>query len=626
MLRSGDKIGLYTLIRKLGKGAFGEVWLVEEHDAILSSQFALKILFDEDADLDAVKQEASVWLQASGHPNVMPIHKASVYDGQFVIVSEYAPNGSLKDWLKQHGSKAPSIKEAIRLTDGILAGLEHLHARRIIHRDIKPDNVLMQGATPRLADFGISRILKSTVHSQALAGTPQYMAPEAFRGERDEQTDVWAVGVLLYQMVGGRLPFSETDLYGLMNQVANTKPLPLGADVPEPLQKVIAKAMEKEQARRYRSASEMREALHEVQRQIEEAERKWRWLEEQKRIEAQQRQQLEDQKKQPAVERDTEATIIREPQPVKVEVQKSLKFDSPKRSSRIPKEVPPQPLAKPKRSPVLIGGGVFVALIFLVAAIVLAVKSFKPANPTAPTNLIATTSTSEIIKQIEAQMVQIPGGTFMMGSPKNEQGRNDKEWPQHQVTVSSFYLGKYEVTQAQWREVASLPKVKIDLNATPSRFNGDNLPVETVSWDEAVEFCERLSRVTRKMFRLPTEAEWEYACRAGTRGRYAGNLDKMTWYDNNSDNTTHQVGEKQANAWGLYDMQGNVSEWCRDAYGAYSSEAQRDPTGANSGVNRMRRGGRWNHNARICRSAYRSWITPDYRAFSLGFRLVRTYP
>ena len=152
MLHSGDKIGPYTLIRKLGKGAFGEVWLVEEHEAILSSQFALKILFDEDTDIDAVKQEASVWLQASGHPNVLPIHKAAVYDGQFIIVSEYAPDGSLKDWLKKHSGKAPSIKEATRITDGILAGLEHLHERRIIHRDIKPDNVLMQGSTPRLAD------------------------------------------------------------------------------------------------------------------------------------------------------------------------------------------------------------------------------------------------------------------------------------------------------------------------------------------------------------------------------------------------------------------------------------------------------------------------------------------
>jgi serine/threonine protein kinase len=345
MLRSEDKIGPYTLIRKLGKGGFGEVWLVEEHEAILSSQFALKILFDEDADLDAVKQEASVWLHASGHPNVLPIHKAAVYDGQFVIVSEYAPDGSLKDWLKQHSGKAPSIKEAIRITDSILAGLGHLHARRIIHRDIKPDNVLMQGSTPRLTDFGISRILQSTVHSKILAGTPQYMAPEAFRGERDEQTDIWAVGVMLYQIVGGRLPFPETDVYALMNQVANTEPLLLGADVPEPLQRVITKALEKAQANRYESASLMRGALQEAQRQIEE------------------------QKKQPAVGRDAEATIIREPKPVKFDQQKPTRIEYPKPPSIIPREPQARSVVKSKRLLLQIGGVVLVVMIVLAVVI-----------------------------------------------------------------------------------------------------------------------------------------------------------------------------------------------------------------------------------------------------------------
>jgi formylglycine-generating enzyme required for sulfatase activity len=182
------------------------------------------------------------------------------------------------------------------------------------------------------------------------------------------------------------------------------------------------------------------------------------------------------------------------------------------------------------------------------------------------------------------EMVRVPAGKFTMGSPDGE-GEAD-EHPQHEVTVSSFYMGKYEVTQGQWRAVAGLPKVKIDLKANPSKFDGnDNLPVEQVSWEEAMEFCARLSRATGKTYRLPTEAEWEYACRALTKGQYAGNLDSMAWYDRNSGGSTHEVGRKQANGFGLYDMHGSVWEWCMDWYSDsyYSRSPSTDPVGPSTG-------------------------------------------
>jgi formylglycine-generating enzyme required for sulfatase activity len=614
MPRSGDKLGPYTLIRKLGKGGFGEVWLVEEHEAILSSQFALKILLDDDTDIDEVKQEAFVWLQASGHFNVLPIHKAATYDGQLVIVSEFAPDGSLKDWLKKHNGKAPSIKEAVQITDGILAGLEHLHERRIIHRDIKPANILMQGNTPRLADFGISRILKSTVHSQIQAGTPQYMSPEAFRGERDEQTDIWAVGVLLYRLVSGRLPFPETDVYVLMDRIANTEPPPLGADVPIPLQKIINKALEKQKTMRYQSANEMRRALQEAQRQIEQEERQQRQIEDQKRIEGQKRQQFENQKKQLTVERDVEATIIREPKLVKFEQQKPEKIEFPKRPSVIPNELQTSPLVKSKRLWWLIGGVVLMGMIVLVAMI------FN--NKSGNTNS-STRPPSEIIRQIESQMVQIKGGTFMMGS-----SASIAEEPPHQVTVSSFYMSKYEVTQEQWRAVASLPKVNMDLNVAPSSFKGDNLPVERVSWEDVIEFCARLSKETGKTYRLPTEAEWEYACRAGTTGAYAGDLNSMAWYKGTSDSTTHLVGTKLSNKFGLYDMHGNVWEWCQDWYSEsyYAQSPIVNPMGPTTGSYRVGRGGGWDDGERVLWSSARvGGVSTEHFVF-VGFRLVKTYP
>jgi len=228
--------------------------------------------------------------------------------------------------------------------------------------------------------------------------------------------------------------------------------------------------------------------------------------------------------------------------------------------------------------------------------------------------------------EFEPAMVEIPGGAFLMGSPDNEADRRGNEGPQHQVTISSFYMGKYEVTQAQWRAIALLPKVKIALNSDPSRFEGDDLPVEQVSWEEAVEFCERLSRETGKTYRLPTEAEWEYACRAGTTGPYAGNLDSMAWYVGNSGSKTRAVGTKQANGFGLYDMQGNVWEWCMDWYSDnyYNRSPSTDPVGPSTGSVRVNRGGGWYSSAQSCRSAFRSENAPDARYINLGFRLVRT--
>ncbi|MBN8723685.1 MAG: SUMF1/EgtB/PvdO family nonheme iron enzyme [Acidobacteria bacterium] len=224
---------------------------------------------------------------------------------------------------------------------------------------------------------------------------------------------------------------------------------------------------------------------------------------------------------------------------------------------------------------------------------------------------------------VTIEMVKIEGGTFEMGSPLNEEGRNADE-KLHTVTVSPFYIGKYEVTQAQWNAVANLPMINTFLLADPSDFKGANLPVEKITWGEAVEFCARLSKFTGKTYRLPTEAEWEYAARAGTKDKHAGDLDKMAWYGKNSKAQTHIVGQKQPNAWGLYDTHGNVWEWCQDWYGDYSSVAEIDPKGASSGTSHIARGGSWLHTATHSRLANRATLTPDVRVNGVGFRLVRS--
>ncbi len=248
-------------MNKLGSGAFGVVWLAERRTAITTTKVALKIPLNSEIDLEAIKQEADLWVKASGHPNILPIIEADVYDNQVIIASEYAPDGSLESWLKQHGGKAPTVEAAVEMTSGILAGLEHLHAQHIIHRDLKPDNILLQKGIPRLADFGISRILRTNNNSSIAAGTPLYMAPEAFDGVRSEQTDIWAAGVIFYQLLSGRLPFPQTDIASLLAGIITREPEPFPSTIPEQLQQVIKQALEKNSTNRYKSAIEMRQEL-----------------------------------------------------------------------------------------------------------------------------------------------------------------------------------------------------------------------------------------------------------------------------------------------------------------------------------------------------------------------------
>ena len=222
---------------------------------------------------------------------------------------------------------------------------------------------------------------------------------------------------------------------------------------------------------------------------------------------------------------------------------------------------------------------------------------------------------------ISIDMVRVEAGTFTMGATAEMKDPNDDEKPTHRVTLTNdYYIGKYEVTQALWKAV---------MGNNPSNFKGDNLPVEKVSWDDCQEFISKLNRITGKTLRLPTEAEWEYAARGGNNSRgyqYSGsnNLSDVAWFRGNSGGKPHAVGTKQPNELGIYDMSGNVDEWCQDWYwyGAYSSSSQVNPTGANSGSYRVCRGGSWGCIARICRSSYRYCGTPVSRYTFLGLRLV----
>jgi serine/threonine-protein kinase len=262
MFYEGRQIGSYTLLRKLGKGGFGEVWLAEKRSQFVTKRVAVKLPLDEQVNFDAIRQEAELWEQASGHPNVLPIIDADVFDGQVVIVSEYADGGSLADRVKREG-KLP-LQKAVEITIGILNGLEFLHSRKIIHRDIKPQNILLQGDTPRLADFGISRAMNTTIVSSAIIGTDAYMSPESFDGKRNVQTDIWSVGVVLYALLADRLPFPQEHPSERMFAILTKKFEPLPTDVPQNLQGIVAKSLAKQPENRYQTTSEMRDELQKV--------------------------------------------------------------------------------------------------------------------------------------------------------------------------------------------------------------------------------------------------------------------------------------------------------------------------------------------------------------------------
>ena len=246
---------------------------------------------------------------------------------------------------------------------------------------------------------------------------------------------------------------------------------------------------------------------------------------------------------------------------------------------------------------------------------------------TSGTNVLSSSSSSPsgntitipVKNGISIEMVKVEAGSFNMGATPEMQAPYEVEKPVHRVTLTNnYYIGKYEVTQALWQAV---------MGSNPSYFKGDDLPVEQVSWNDCQDFISKLNAMTGKRFRLPSEAEWEYAARGGKKSRgyqYSGSntLGDVAWYEGNSGSKPHAVGTKQPNELGIYDMTGNVYEWCQDWYGSYSSSPQTNPIGAVSGSSRVDRGGSWFFTAKHCRSSYRFNLTPGYRLNFLGLRLV----
>lgn len=536
-----EQIGSYTLIRKIGKGQYGTVWLAEKR-GLIKTQVAIKFVNDPNADFDQVKKEAEIWAQANGDTNVLSIYDAEVFDDQIILISEYAPDGSLADWLGKRAGVAPSIDAAIKMTCGILSGLAHLHSKKIVHRDVKPANILLQGETPKLTDFGISRVIKSTAAAtqSLVAGTPAYMSPDAYENKRDFRTDIWSVGVILYQMLSGRLPFAATTAHEMMMAILTQAPKALSDEIPGFLKEIIFCALEKDPNKRYQSALEMKQAL--------------------------------------------EKALIELNKPkIKLETYhfQTIELNN---SGKLTKNLS----ASARFFVEDLGGG------------------------------------------ISLELVEILEGDFVIGSLETEVGRFEDESPQHQISIPKLFVGKFPITQAQWRAV---------MESEPAYFKGDNLPVEQVSWYDAVKFCRLLSQKTGKEYRLPSESEWEYAARARTETpfgfgytispeqvNYDGNYPYLFMTKGIYRAKTTPVGSLGfANSFGLYDMNGNVYEWCQDiyhnTYKGIPTNGQAWESGGDAN-NRVIRGGDWSSDAVFCRSASRGRKKADLASNNIGFRIA----
>ena len=401
------------------------------------------------------------------------------------------------------------------------------------------------------------------------------------------QTDIWAVGVILQRLLTGKLPYPQEDQPSLIAAITLIEPEPMPKMIPEGLREIIKKTLQKERENRFQTAREMRDALRDPEKFLAALKRKmgesstaddkeFAKTEELQVDVTQDHQELEEQEKQSSdmSEHETKKDFRHEKDEEKPEPDESESV-----SVSIENSAASSTDEKPKN------------------AVVMA-------------------------------FVRIPAGSFMMGSPAGEKDRNANE-THHRVTISrDFYMGKYQVTQAQWKSL---------MGTNPSKFqNCDNCPVENVSWDDAQEFIKKLNAKGQGTYRLPTEAEWEYAARAGTTTAFAFG-DSFSSEQANFDGNypcggaakgkylkkTTPVGSYRANGWGLYDMHGNVWEWCQDWFDDYPKGDVTDPTGPATGTKRVVRGGSWSRSGRILRCASRSNGLPLTRSNGLGFRLVR---
>ena len=600
--------GKYKILKKLGQGGFGITYLAE--NTMLDGKVAIKEFFFKEY-CNRNEETSHVTIPTDGnraiverfkmkfikeartvfklnHPNIVKIFDIFEENGTAYYVMDYIEGESLSEMVKRRG--AIPEEEAIGYIKEVGSALTYIHGKSINHLDIKPGNLMKRRDNNKIQviDFGVAKQYDAAT-SEGTTTTPVgishgYSPSEQYQQNGVQtfspQSDVYALAATLFKLLTGNTPPEAIVLQdeGLPEEELRMK------GVSETVVSAIEAAMQT-RTKRTQSVAEFIKNLEANDDEATELTEETRKAEEEKRRE-------EAEAKRRAEEKSAAERKARE------EAERKREEENKARRAKLKKII-------------------LWAVVAVVAVVGVGVLMNIPPSPTLGTSSYTPNIREFTVNGVSFQMVEVRGGTFTMGATSEQGDANDDEKPTHEVTLSDYYIGKTEVTQALWEAV---------MGNNPSYFQGKSLPVENISWNDCKTFIVKLNALTGKTFRMPTEAEWEYAARGGSKSRGykysgSGNIDEVAWHKDNSEEKTHEVGTKRPNELGLYDMSGNVWEWCNDWYGDYSSASQTNPKGPDSGANRIGRGGGWWYYARGCRCSIRGDFGPDYSNEFLGLRL-----
>ncbi len=622
--------GRYRVSRLLSnKGGFGKTYEVS-HNGITK---VLKVLINNDPKVvELFEQEARV-LETLNHPG---IPKGEGYFTYFpkgsktplhCLVMEKIEGLDLDEYLLQREYRPIDQKLALEWLVQLTQILDEVHRQQFFHRDIKPSNIILKtDGQLVLIDFGTVREVTATYMAKQAAGgvtgisSAGFTPPEQLNYQAVPQSDFYAIGRTFVYLLTGKVP-TDPAMYDPLDDELNWRSH--APNISPRLADFIDRLMMRSAGQRPANTQEILKRLSLLDR------------------------------------------IINPPPPPREVLPEGTPGVPSAPIKRVTTKIPAKGAAKgalTRRQLLqwagfggagLLGVGIIhrvveSGLTYSKGSGGVNLRSFSfdvvtvdaQGKETSRNRREAQFSSEDLGNGMKLEMVALPGGTFLMGAPDTVMEGDSDERPQHSKTIAAFYLSKFPVTQAQWRAVAALPQVSRPLNPAPSSFKGDNLPVEQISWYEAVEFCARLSKKTGRTYRLPSEAEWEYACRAGTTTPFhVGETitTNLANYDGNSvyglgslgnyRQKTTPVGSFPANAFGLHDMHGNVWEWCADHWHEMYMNAPVDgkawlDANAPESAHRLLRGGAWSQPPDDCRSANRLDNEPNYKTNSIGLRVA----
>jgi eukaryotic-like serine/threonine-protein kinase len=660
--------GHYRIDYPLGQGGFGMTY--RGFDLNLERPVAIKEFYPK----DYVQRESATghltipsstaesyqrWLQRFEregqilarltHPGIVKVFSLFKERETAYLVMELLRGGTLGDELKTQPGQCFSKPRVVEVMEALVAALDTVHQEGVYHLDLKPDNVMVTGNRRIvLVDFGSARqdlsLMGSSRKSSTMAFTPDYAPPELLSGEPvGAESDLFELGMMLHEMLTGSRPPA---VLSRLNQEL-WEPLALG----DPWRSLLTQALRLQRDNRPAQVKQW------WQNQVSGGEN-------QQVLEAQERQQeAQRQLRQEAEQRQRERSAqIKEVARTRVEAAKLKPPEVDLKAVPTPAATPsrwvePKPASQLNRRDFLLaglgaaglGGAWLVSQATRRSSGSHALSAAPFATPSSFSFEVVMVNdagqvigraqnqaryfTEDLGEGITLEMIAIRAGEFVMGSPEGELNRDNDENPQHRVKVRGFSMGRFTITQAQWKAV---------MGNNPAYFTGENRPVEQVSWSDAQAFCKKLSQQTGRTYRLPSEAEWEYACRAGTTTPfYFGPMittDLANYYGDSTDGSgskgqyrqqTSSVGSFPANGFGLYDMHGNVYEWCEDTYHESYRGAPIDGSAwMSGGDNRLRilRSGSWLNDPWYCRSASRHWYNSDNQSNDLGFRVVCLSP